>query len=939
MGSFFELAFPDIDFNQEGDTKTLCPFPHKTNSGEDYYEDSPSMIVDIEKGIYHCFGCERKGNELKFIKDYMGTSIQGAIKLKKILDESVEDISDWEKAVTTLKRNPDIIEKIKNDYHFNDETITKLRIGVESAGKGISFPVFAFGKLLDVISYNPENQPKYKKRPNSTNGIIMPFDEWIYNHRRTFIVAGQKDLGIALSKGLNAIAITGGEGEIPEMFLGHFTGRNVIIIFDNDQKGREGSVRLATAIKPFTKSLKILDLSETCVEKGEDLFDFFVKYSKTVNDLKVLIKNTKEFSEEDYQIEREKIYPTVTLAEAVKPKNLNKILRSNIQVIATEEQKFIMPTVIEGTKTKSDDSGTSKLTKGSKIYWEYKTENAKELFYLVDSNLKEKQIYKNILEMMYIPNEKNVSLKNLQYETVYKCDVTDYFEKMDLENDKSLEFVAYSIGFALESGKKYKVTYKLVPHPYQGNSLYMVIFDIEQSEDSVSNFKMTDSIKESLKLFQKKPNQNIRELLDNHIEKVKGLVEADFDNRLIESIDLFMNTPLMFNLGKQKNIRAYLDILVISETRTGKSTTARKLNEVYGLGAIVPLNGANASIAGIVGGSHKTKNGFQIRAGVIPRSHKGAVIFEELGKAKDNIQRELTEIRSSQVVTITRVSGSISLPAYVRMLALTNPKADGSAPRPISSYPNGVEIVTDLIGTAEDIARYDAIVVIPEKSNKEIDPFFEPEKPFPIQAYKDRIRWIWSRSADKIEVSNEVYVHTAQKANELNKTYDSHIKLFGTEARFKILRFAIAIAGYTVSTDDDFEKIIVTKEHIDCAVDILVNLYDNPTFRFKQFVDEERKFKIVNDKGTEVLNDLWQQSSAILLHLEAASKVTQRNLQISSGLDHITFSEIINRLTMNSFIRFDGHDIVPTEKFRKTMETITREDKTPFINVGKNKGS
>lgn len=935
MGSFYELAFPDVNFSLDGDTFVNCPFPHKLPSGDTYYENTASMSVNLEKGIHHCFGCHAKGNEIQFIKDYMNTSYNNALLLKSILDKATEDEMDWQKSIETLKNNPSKIEILKERFGFSEEVIEELQIGLETAGKGFSFPVFLFGKLVDVIAYNPDKKPKYKKRIGSHNGIIMPYREWKESTKHTIIVAGQKDLAIARTHGLNAIAITGGEGEIPEIFLNDFEDKIVHIIYDNDDRGNDGAIQVAIALKPHAKQIRIVDLSSICTEKGEDLWDFFMKYGKSKKDLIKIIMDTKPFSKEDYEKQKEKVYPTVSLTEAVRPELLNRTLRSNIQVIATEEEKFLMPSAVTFKKVKDTESKKkNKMPVMKQYYWNFNPKKPKTMFSLIDSNLKEHQVNSNLLSFIGYPEEEGVSIQYTQQEPIYKCVVADYFEKVDFEKDRIVEFTAYSLGVNLESGKRYKITYQLVPHPHQGNALYMIIFEAQQSEDSISQFKINDRVKESLIKFQHTKDVSLDEKIQDTVERVKGLTNADFDNTLIEMIDLWYHTPLRMDVGRQKGLRAYLDMLIIAESRVGKSNTVETLQKEYGLGTVIPLNGSNATVAGIIGGSHRTKNGYQIRAGIIPRSHKGAVIFEELAKAPPSLTKEFTQVRSSNAVTITRVSGQINIPAYVRMLTLSNTRATGSSPRPISSYPNGIEIVTDLIGAAEDIARYDIIAVLPGRGAKQIDPFFEPKEPYKKEDYRNRIRWVWSRESHQIVISKRMWEYATQKANELNELFDSYIKLFGTEARLKLIRLATAVAGYVCSTDEDFNTIIVKDEHIDYAFYKMLRLYDNNTFRFREYVNEEKKYRDFDQESIKILQEIWNESPALLLHLESASRTNQKTLTQVSGLDDQSFKYKTAQLTKGFFIRFEGYDIIPTEKFRKTVEKIDREVKHKNIRIG-----
>ena len=255
-------------------------------------------------------------------------------------------------------------------------------------------------------------------------------------------------------------------------------------------------------------------------------------------------------------------------------------------------------------------------------------------------------------------------------------------------------------------------TYKLVPHPYKGQQLIMIIENVVEANDSVSNFKVTDEVKANLSVIRSL-HGNVSDRVNTLVNKVKGLLGYDGNNDLIKVIDLSYHTVLAFNLGQFQNIRGYLDTILVGESRVGKSSTADQLRKTYQLGAFVSLAGNAATVAGLVGGSNKTNSGaFQTRAGIIPQNHKGLIIFEEYSKCPTQLITELTDIRSSNEVRITRVSGTTTLPACVRMIALSNVKTlGGSDIKSIASYPNGISIITELVPTAEDIARYDLIAI------------------------------------------------------------------------------------------------------------------------------------------------------------------------------------------------------------------------------------
>jgi hypothetical protein len=296
-----------------------------------------------------------------------------------------------------------------------------------------------------------------------------------------------------------------------------------------------------------------------------------------------------------------------------------------------------------------------------------------------------------------------------------------------------------------------------------------------------------------------------------------------------------------------------------------------------------------------------------------------------------NIMKELTDIRSSNEVRIARVSGTVTMPAMVRMITLTNVKSDGTI-KPIASYPNGIAVITELVGSAEDIARYDLLVVLADRGTSPINPLWEPEQPLHKEVYQTKLRWVWSRTPEQVILSSEVSHYIIEKSNELNKQYDSHIKIFGTEAWKKLARLAIAVAGYTVSTDETFENIVVTKECVDFATQFFIELYDNSTFKLREYVEHERRFSEIDEDGVKLLQEIYMKQPSLVLQLEQCATTNKNMLSAATGLTNDELNKMLMLLTKGLFIRYQTHDIVPTERFRLGMTQINRN--TRALRVG-----
>lgn len=919
MSSFFEYYFDEYDFSKK-ETAVCCPFPHHTASGHEYQETTPSAHINLDKGLFHCKVCDKGLSEVAFIAEVLGCSYESAIKISKMFTTK-EDKFTWKDNTISPE-----IQELCLRLGISKEVIEELELKTE-LGDEIAFPVFLYGKVVDVRSYRPQDRAnKIRSRVGTTTGMIIPFDIWRQTpeDKWTIICAGEKDMAVTRSNGFNAITLTGGEKALPKI-INPFRNRKVAICYDNDEAGIAGANTLAAFLMPYVKEVKVVtNFHEVCKEHGEDLTDFFVKYKKTKADLKNYINNTPAFTREQAKEEQLKRRPLITLLEASKPQYINRVVQSNVQVVATFEKAMPVPTTIYAKKINtSGDAKYNQMLVGEERTWELSENTCQDVLKLVDNNFTEEQIRLNIRELLGISKyERDVKVEKPTKDTVYQCNVTDLFEATT-KDIATIEFTAYVLKKRLESGRKYLITYKLVPHPYKGQQLVMVILDVEEASDSISNFHITDEVKKNLDKFRELEG-TVPERINKLTEMVKAFIGYNGYNKLIEAVDLSYHTVLEFNFGTFKNVRGYLDTLIVAESRVGKSSTAESLQKLYGLGAFTSLAGNSATIPGIIGGSTKVNGNYQTRAGLIPMNHRGLVIFEELAKCNSNLVRELTDIRSSNQVRIARVSGVLTLPALVRMITLTNVRNTGSKIKPINSYPNGIDILVDLIGSPEDIARYDLMLILGDQGNKIVDPFWEPVTPFEPEAYQTRIRWVWSRTIDQIIIDKEVGKHILDRCNELNKTYDSHIKIFGTEAWKKVARLAIAMAGYLVSTDSSYEKIIVTKEHVDAAVEYLIDCYDNPTFKLKEYVKMEQLYNTIDDEGVKLLQELYNQNPSIMLQLERLSSTNKQNLMAATGLDSELYNKFMQRLTQGLFIQYEGYDIIPTQRFRLGMSKINR---------------
>ena len=910
---FYQNYFSDVDFNnanEQGEVAVICPFSHTATDGRKYLETKPSAHINVEKGLFHCKACGEKHSEASFFVAKQKISYAKAVEIINDLETNFIT-ANWEVAVNAFKTTQapqNLTKKLK----ISQSTLDLLKVGFE--GEGISFPVFVYGQLMDVRKYRPGQQPKVLSRAGASSGYIVPDVSLMDNESEVYLCAGEKDMAVARSHGFNAYTLTGGEMSIPHTFGYAFRGKRVYVLYDNDKTGLEGAGKLALYLnKQGAIPYIVTGHHATCVEKGEDIADFFLKYGKTAEDLKEIISKAQPVSEEDLRVEFEREYPSISLEKAVDPKYRNHYVTALVQVVGVYNNTFGVPDVIELEKVTPTDTRpqVNVLEIGTKKLLTITDKNMQDVLYLMDSNLKEDQVRKNILSLAHIPlGEAGIIIRPKSHATIYKSTV------VPMEGGQ-LELDIYS-SKPLQNGKKYIVTFKPVQHPLRQQEIVLIGTEVKDIDNDLQNFTMSEDVKESLKVFQLGPT--VDEAMEKLFEYDKGYVGGEADRNITQTVDLIYNTPLHIKVGKAV-IRGTLDAFMVGETRTGKSHTSKVKRNLYDLGSVINLG--TTTVAGLIGGTNKSTN--KTKIGLLPREHKNLVILEEFSSMQDNqFIKSMTEIRSSNQVRIVRVDTDISVPCQLRMLTISNPKSrQGGAGRSMKSYPNGIEILLELIDSPEDIARYDFFTLVPEPD--EYISFMDVDyEKLPVESYRNRVRWAWTRKPDNVIMDVETQKHLWNKSVELNRLYNTHIRLFGTEAWMKIARIAVASAVMLVSTDNTFENIVVKKEHIDWACSFLIRIYDNNVFKLRQFVDEQRKYSEIDDEMIKDLQELYLNNATLFNFLEMTSGVPRAVLRDVAGKSNEDFSVVLNEMSRLYLFRWSGSLIIPSERLRKGLSKINR---------------
>lgn len=903
---FFKRFFSDVEFDGREEVKVHCPFHHDTIA---------SASVNTTKNVFRCNACNEGHSEISFLAKLNNISLLNASKVLQQLEQTDKD--QWSLVEQAeLWGDLEFLDKVR-DLGIRDKTIEKLNLGLTTVGdvKFLAVPVYYNGVLMDVRRYNLLKNPKYPKligNKDAEVGMVFPYDLWKDTTDKTYIFEGEKDAIMAIEMGLNAITLTGGAGAKPnELSLNSFKDREVVICYDNDEAGRTGAENLFIALHKVAKSVKYIDISDVVSKEKEDFYDAVKLYGLDALTFKILPEH--EFS--DDLLSQKKNYTTIK--NALDNNKIRQKITSIVGVSADYADTYALPIIATAEKVKeSMNRNGNMLDVGVRRTWYFdKTRNLSQLLELIESNAKQHVVLKHLRNYLGIPDsEDGIELRINQYETVYKVKIVDS-TSTDVDEANNIQLDLYTFE-KLKVGTEYEIEYLILPHPDKHQKLTAVAIEVRE-RDAESDFRINKDL-----LIPLMHKGTVKERVNKLYESAKHHIAKHLNYGMWLMMDLVFNSILQINYGV--DTWGALDVFIIGDTATGKSELAKGLTKLYDYGHFLSLK--TSTTVGLIGGSKKEGDSLLNTIGAIPRQHKKLVVMEEFSGADQSFIKTMTDIRTTRKVHIIRVAGELVAPCNLRMITISNPLGDEKGfPKFLSTFPNGVMPLMELINNPEDVGRYDGFYMMPQITSR-VNPFsikLENE-PIPKECYEHKAQWTHTRTKENVIWADGVEAHVWEMAEKLNEMFDSNFPLFGTKASLKLARFSVALASMILNVDETFENIVVTKEIVDFMVDYLISIYDNQLFKLREYKEEYDSFNNYTDEDVRLLEELYPKNVNIIEYLEKTSVTSLESLRANSGLDGKDFNVLYSTLSKYKFIRNTGKTIMPTTKFRKSVQKIDR---------------
>jgi hypothetical protein len=337
-------------------------------------------------------------------------------------------------------------------------------------------------------------------------------------------------------------------------------------------------------------------------------------------------------------------------------------------------------------------------------------------------------------------------------------------------------------------------------------------------------------------------SSKLKEIYDDLSDNVTHIYGRQ-DLHLI--LDLVYHSPLRFTYDNKPVRKAYPEVLIIGDTRTGKTQCAEALQAHYGVGIIA--GGESMSFAGLVGGLQQLGKHWSCTWGKIPQNNRRLVIIDEAGGMPAQDIAKMSRVRSQGKAEVTKIQ-SQETEAWTRLIWLANPRDSMT----VNEFSSGVDMIETLIHFPEDIARWDAILIV----SKDEIPFAQmatrrresAAHVYTNELCKSLVLWAWTREMSEIEITKEAEDECYELGEKMVGKYCSDFPLVNpAEQRIKLARLATALAARLYSTPDG-KKLIVYPNHVKYIYNFLNRIYDSKYFKYDTWsVNQTAGTKIINE--------------------------------------------------------------------------------------------
>ena len=900
----FARFLPDVMKDVGEERKVLCPF---------HDEEHPSFAVNVETGLWHCFGCGVGGKMEDFYRIVMAVSdneaedtllayIKGEEVPGPIAPSVVEDLQ------RRLMQDAHALRFLQ-ERGIANETLDDYSVGAK--GDFIALPVFSSAGYIVNIRLHGYGKGKRKLSWETGRGSIRFYPNDDFEGVDTIVLCeGELDALLARQFNIPAWSSTGGALGLPSNALDKLAGKQVILIYDADSAGAAGA-RKAVQTLALSKTF-VITLPE--VTPGYDV-------TNIINDPEYgsgwLLKRIHDVIKSKPTQRHEAEY--VNLFSAREAGNISKPMRTDVKVIGKVLSPYDVPTEIlatcgRGDKSKPKCKRCKLFANGGELMWtaDAISDQPADMLTMIKCTTALQQ--KAIKSLLGIPVTcEEPQLHPRAHQTIEEIFVIPSIEWNPELNASYTKQQAFFLGYGLLPNISYSMTGLRITEPWRQTATFLWT-KADPLKGALDEFKVTPDVLKQLKQFAANTGSLLNKAvvrMSAHIENVTKI----FGRRdLVEAAMLTFASVLSFEFNRAPVDRGWIELLVLGDTGTGKTEFFKRLVRYLRLGDMAMAE--NSTFAGLVGGLQKLGDTYEITWGKIPQNDRQLLVIDEMSGLEIGHIAQMSGIRTSGIAELTKIQGGMTQ-ARTRLVWISNPRTGN----PLLSYAYGVQAVRELFGKMEDVSRIDFVVsaALPEVPAEEINRPFEETNlvRYTADDMRTLIMWAWSRKPEQIHFTPETVKTILHHAIHMGKTYSMEVPLVASAyQRVKLARLAAAYAVLGFSSPDG-ETLVVHPYHAERAVTFLHSCYEKPSLDYLGFSMARSGIHADAESEERRMESMFSRHPAVCEAIMQMDMFAATDIQTVVSLDREEVDDALADLHATRAVEFVAH-----HKFRKTAKFI-----------------
>jgi len=918
--------------NAEGEYRARCPLHAEGN------ERRPSASFNFEKEVWHCkAGCEG-GHLGKLVRTVEAKADDGPDY------DPFENVSDIELQRAKRRGAPteplsealikgfvqaltgDVLDALKQRRGLTQETIDKYELGYEANSQRYTIPVRdAEGRLVNVRRYRPDadkSQKMWNWPGHGSPARLYPVSQLEYD--TLLLVEGELDALICIQHGLPAISGTSGAATWNAPWSKKFAGKVVYVCYDNDEQGRKGGKKAARSIGPHAAVAQLPAITDTAAGDATDYFLGGGSASELRRRLEALVARQAELQDAGIVTPVE-----VAVIGSMDSRTNGRPLEMAVTIVGKKNPTYSVPR--KATLSCTMDAGPK--CKVCPMFLEYEGDTEVEILpddvetisrFIDTAEDKRLEVLRKAIGAQRC---NRLSVESMEAQTVEELFVTSSVDVRN--NEETADYTqrrVYNIGtHETATNMVAKVVGTTWPNPRDGRNEFLS-WNLTEAQTSIDKVAVTPEMVGRLAAFRAKEMTSAGVLAKCH--EIAADLSANVTrimgrDRMHVAMDLVYHSALHFPFDGKIISRGWLEFLVVGDTRTGKSETAGRLVGHYGLGHIVGCEGA--TFAGLVGAVKQIGNDWTVTWGEITINDRRLVVLDEASGLHQELISQMSDIRSRGIAQLTKVE-SQQTRARVRQIWISNPrKQRGVDEKKIE----GIDIIEDLIGNPEDIARFDFAMSVRSddvKGSAINDPSQWPVVPhvYTSELCHELILWCWSRKSEHIIWKPDASAAVYKSAEYLGKRYvDKPPLIQRAQVREKVARLAVAFAMRTFSTDDSGTNVVVEAAHVGAANNFLDKLYGYDNFGYLRISKRHSRNRAIAKKNkTKIKRWLREHPRLMEFLLDRRGSFRAQDLEELAFMQRDEVNLVLSRLSDAKMISKDKSQIVMEPELQELLREI-----------------